>query len=90
MWDVMSNRGSFTFDKVFNGDHIVELKPDDWSTPINYTIHCLDAESPEVKPVDPENPVKPPVVWPKENILMIIIGTLILYIVYRFATRKRD
>ena len=32
--------------------------------------------------------VKPVVVWPKENIMLILFGTLILYIVYRLARRK--
>ena len=87
MADVNSNQLSYTFNQVFDGDHIVKIKPSDWTTPVDYTIHCLDTSSPEVKPVDP---VKPPVVWPKENIMIIIIWTVVLYLVYRIATRKRS
>lgn len=87
IWTVNSSDLSFTFNQVFDWDHIVKLKPSDWTTPVDYTIHCLEAASPEVKPVDP---VKPVVVWPKENIMIIIIWTIILYVVYRIATRKRS
>lgn len=87
IWDVRSDRLSYTFNQVFEWDHIIKLKPADWTTPVDYTIHCLESTSPEVTPT---TPVKPPVVWPKENIMIIIIWTVVLYLVYRIATRKRS
>ena len=87
IWDVNSEKKSFTFKAVHNWDHIVKLKPADGYQDINYTAHYLQTTNPEVKPVDP---VKPVVVWPKENIMMILFWTLILYIVYRVAIRKRS
>jgi hypothetical protein len=32
--------------------------------------------------------VTPVVVWPRENIIAILIGTLLIYIVYRVVKRK--
>lgn len=90
IWTVNSEDNSFTFKAVHNWDHILKFKMNDSYQDINYTAHYLETESPEVKPVEPATNVKPVVVWPKENILMIIFGTLILYIVYRFAARKRS
>ena len=87
IWDVNSEKKSFTFKAVHNWDHLVKLKPAEGYQEINYTAHYLQTQSPEVKPVDS---VKPVVVWPKENVMLVIFWTLILYMVYRFAARKRS
>jgi len=87
LWTVNSEQRYFTFKKRHDWDHIVKIKPQDWTQEINYTAHYKETATPQVKP---SNPVKPVVVWPKENIMLILFGTLILYIVYRVATRKRD
>jgi len=88
IWDVNSEKKAFTFKAVHSGDHIVKLKPADNYQEINYTAHYLETVSPQVEPVTPSTPVKPVVVWPKENIMLVIFGTLILYVVYRIAKRK--
>ena len=89
IWDVNSERKTFTFKAVHNGDHIVKLRPADNYQSIDYTAHYLETQNPQVEPVTTTTtPVKPVVVWPKENIMLIIFGTLILYIVYRIARRK--
>ena len=91
IWTVNSERESYTFKATRNWDYTVKLKPIDWNyQDKNYTLHYLDSSSPQVTPVNNNTTVKPVVVWPKENIMLIIFGTLILYIVYRVATRKRD
>ena len=86
---VNSETRSFTFKSTRNWDYTVKLKPVDGNyQDKNYTLHYLDSSDPQVTPVTTD--VKPVVVWPKENIMIILFGTLILYIVYRVATRKRD
>lgn len=82
---VNSNTELYSFPIKYNWDHIVNLKPVDGTKTIRYTAHCLMTENPEVKPV---TPVKPVVVWPKENIIMIVFGTILLYIIYTIAKRK--
>jgi hypothetical protein len=84
---VNSDQRSFTFTKRHDWDHIVKIRPSDGSQEINYTAHYKETPTPQVTPT---TPVKPVVVWPKENIMIILFGTLILYVVYRFATRKRS
>lgn len=90
IWTVNSEDKTFTFRAVHNWDHLVKFNLEDPYQDIVYTAHYLQTENPEVKPVEPTTDVKPVVVWPKENILMILFGTLILYIVYRVAARKRS
>lgn len=90
IWTVFSERKSFNFTPKDDEWHFsLRFEPVDWSQKINYDWHCLTTASPEVKPVEPTN-VKPVVVWPKENIMMIVFWTLILYVVYRVAARKRS
>lgn len=91
IWSTNSERKSFTFKATRDWDYTVKLKPVDWNyQDKNYTLHYLNSTSPQVTPVNNNPTVKPVVVWPKENIMLILFGTLVLYIVYRVATRKRD
>ena len=85
---VNSEQKSFTFAAKHDWDHILKIRPADGSQEINYTAHYKESTTPQVTPVTPNNPVKPPVVWPKENIMYIIFGTLLLYIIYRIARRR--
>lgn len=88
LWTVNSEQQYFTFKAVYEWDHIIKIRPQDGSQEINHTVHHQTSSSPQVQPSTPTNPVKPPVVWPKENIMYIILWTLILYAVYRIARRK--
>ena len=89
LWNVNSEQKSFTTDKKHDWDHIFKIRPSDGSQEINYTAHYEESTTPQVTPVTPTSTVvKPVVVWPKENIMYIIFGTLLLYLVYRIARRK--
>lgn len=88
IWTVNSEKKAFTFTPNEKNHFSVRFEPVDWTQKINEDWHCLVTTNPEVTPTTPSNPVKPPVVWPKENILIIIIGTIVLYIIYRIAKRK--
>ena len=85
---VNSDQKEYTFTARHDWDHIVKIRPADNSQEINYTAHYKESTTPQVTPVTPNNPVKPVVVWPKENIMYIIFGTLLLYVIYRIARRK--
>ncbi len=87
LWNVNSENKSYKFTpKDKDGHFSVRFEPIDWTQKINYDWHCLTTDEPEVKPVT--TTVKPVVVWPKENIMLIVFGTLVLYIIYRIAKRK--
>jgi hypothetical protein len=78
---------SYSFTVSKNWEHIVKFIPDNWGTEINYTFNVLwlvDWSNPT--PVNPT--VTPVVVWPRENLIAILIWTIILYLVYRLAKRK--
>lgn len=74
---------SYTFTAKHDWDHLIRFAAtdDSWST--HYTAHYTKTQTPQVTPT-----VKPPVVWPKENIMLVVFGTLILYIVYSVVRRK--
>lgn len=74
---------SYTFTAKHDWDHLIRFEPADGTQPIHYTAHYTKTSSPQITPA-----VKPVVVWPKENILLVLFGTLILYVVYRLAKRK--
>ena len=42
---VNSEQRSFTFEKRYNWDHIIKLRPSDWSQEINYTAHLTNTEN---------------------------------------------
>lgn len=83
-----SDDRSFTFTARYSWDHIVKFKPTDGSQEINYTAHYIETSSPSVTPAT--TTVKPVVVWPKENILLIIFGTFALYIIYRLIAKRKS
>ena len=78
MWD---QSYSFTVDR--NGEYIVKFIPDNGWSDINYTFNAdgIDSETTSTT-------VTPVVVWPKENIIAILIATILIYVVYRVAKRK--
>lgn len=73
----------YTFTAKFDGDHLIRMAAANGSRSKHYTAHYTRTETPQVTPT-----VKPPVVWPKENILMVVFGTLILYVVYSVVKRR--
>lgn len=78
---------SYSFTVSKNWEHIVKFIPDNWGTEINYIFNVLwlvNWSNPT--PVNPN--VTPVVVWPKENILAVLIWTIILYLAYRLLKRK--
>lgn len=87
---VSKNDNKYTFDLpsylTSDGDKMVKFKPNDGWMEINYTAHCLTSQSSAVEPV---KPVKPIVVWPKENIVAILIGTVVLYLLYRIVVKRK-
>lgn len=77
---------SYSFTVSKNGEHIVKFIPN-LGKEINYTFNVLWLVD-WSKPV-PVNPVVTPVVvWPKENLIAVLIWTLILYLAYRLIKRK--
>lgn len=73
----------YTFTAKHDWDHLIRFAAVDGSRAKHYTAHYTKAETPEVTPT-----VKPPVVWPKENIMLVVFGTLILYVVYSVVRRR--
>jgi len=81
---------SYSFTLTRNGEHIVKFIPDNWWKEINYTFNFIGAEKIN-EPIwtTPDKPtVKPVVVWPKENIIAVIVWTVLLYFIYKFIRRK--
>ncbi len=77
---------SYSFDIDDNGEHIVKFIPSNWWVEKNYTFNAMGIEDTD----DPTPVVTPVVVWPKENIIAILIGTILIYLIYRVAkSRKR-
>lgn len=76
---------SYSFDIDETGEHIVKFIPDNGGVEKNYTFNALGIDSDD--DVDPV--VTPVVVWPKENIIAILIGTLLIYLLYRVAKARK-
>lgn len=76
MWDE-----SYSFNITIDWENIVKFRPNNGWTEINYTFNAMwiNDATPTVTPV---------VVWPKENIIAILIGTLLIYLVYVVSRRK--
>ncbi len=75
---------SYSFSLSEAWEQIVKFIPDNGWSDINYTFNAMWASNIDT----PTATVTPVVVWPKENIIAILIGTLLIYIVYRVAKRK--
>lgn len=74
---------SYTYNLDKYGEQIIKFIPDNGGVEKNYVFNAL-------KTTDPVIPTKvtPVVVWPKENIIAILLGTILLYLVYRVVKRK--
>ncbi len=76
---------SYSFNIDNNGEHIVKFIPDNGGVEKNYSFNAMWVDTPD----DPTPVVTPVVVWPKENIIAILIGTILIYLVYRVVKSKR-
>jgi len=76
---------SYSFDINDNGEHIVKFIPSNWWVEKNYTFNAMGIEETD----DPAPTVTPVVVWPKENIIAILIGTIFIYLVYRVIKSRK-
>lgn len=80
---------SYSFNLSKNWEHIVKFIPDNWWKEINYTFNFIWEEKvSEPEWTAPQTTVKPVVVWPKENIIAVLIWTVLLYLVYKLVRRK--
>ncbi|HPC34206.1 MAG TPA: hypothetical protein PLP73_00965 [Candidatus Absconditabacterales bacterium] len=80
---------SYSFNLSKNGEHIVKFIPDNGGKEINYTFNFIGEEKvSEPEGTAPQTTVKPVVVGPKENIIAVLIGTVLLYLVYKLVRRK--
>lgn len=75
---------SYSFNISDGGEYIVKFIPNNWWSDVNYTFNAMWVSNTDT----PVTTVTPVVVWPKENIIAILIGTLLIYIVYVVARRK--
>lgn len=76
------NSESYTFDVDWAGEYIIKFIPDNGGVEKNYVFNALWTITPDTPTVTPV------VVWPRENIIAILIGTILIYVVYRVAKRK--
>jgi hypothetical protein len=77
----------YSFNLTRNGEHIVKFIPNNWWTEKNYTFNVVWLSSAD-EPTWSNTTVTPVVVWPKENVIAILIWTIILYLVYKIVRRK--
>ncbi len=77
------NSESYSFDVDWAGEYIIKFIPDNGGIEKNYVFNALWTNTPDVPTT-----VTPVVVWPRENIIAILIGTILIYVVYRVAKRK--
>lgn len=64
------------------GEQIVKFIPNNGWVEKDYVFNAVWTDTPN-QPV-----VTPVVVWPKENIMFIIFGTILIYLVYRLVKRR--
>lgn len=76
---------SYSFNVDNNGEHIVKFIPNNGWVEKNYTFNVLGIDDAD----DTTPSVTPVVVWPKENIIAILIGTVLIYLVYRVAKSRK-
>lgn len=75
---------SYTFDLDRYGEQIIKFIPDNGGVEKNYVFNALRTTNPTVTPTT----VTPVVVWAKENIIAILLGTILIYLIYRVVKRK--
>lgn len=85
LWTANMNDEEFAFTTNKNGEHRVKFIPDNGGIEHVYTFQVSWLSGPW-----PEEPWVPkvPKVWPKENIIAILIFTFIVYLIYRRAKRQ--
>ncbi len=82
---------SYSFALTRNGEHIVKFIPNNEWKEINYTFNAVwitDAVDPTSTSTATSTTVTPVVVWPKENVIAILVWTIILYLAYKIVRRK--
>ncbi|HRX63664.1 MAG TPA: hypothetical protein P5060_01015 [Candidatus Absconditabacterales bacterium] len=77
---------SYSFTISENGEHIVKFIPNNGGVEKNYTFNAMGIGDGEPEPTP--TTVTPVVVGPKENIILIVIGTILVYLLYRLSRRK--
>lgn len=79
---------SYTFTIPRKWENIIRFQPINWWAYKDYNFQALEASTPTTttKPTT----VKPVVVWPRENIIAVIIWAAILYLAYRIIKRKAE
>ncbi len=77
---------SYSFTISENGEHIVKFIPNNGWVEKNYTFNAMWIGDGEPEPTP--TTVTPVVVGPKENIILIVIGTILVYLLYRLSRRK--
>jgi len=75
---------SYTFNIPRKWENIIRFQPVNWWAYKDYNFQALEATTPTPTPTT----VKPVVVWPKENIIAVVIWAAVLYLVYRVIKRK--
>jgi len=78
----------FSFTTHRNGEHRVKFIPDNWGTEHIYTFQVSWVSWWTPGWTIPPSITKVPKVWPKENIIAIIIFTFGIYLVYKRAKRN--
>lgn len=78
---------SFSYSATVNGEHTAKLTPNNWWTEYVQTVTVEWTASPW--PVTPWI-VKVPVVWPKENMILIFTLTIAWYITYRTFRKAKN
>lgn len=82
---------TYTFTLTRNGEYIVNFMPNNVGTEYRYTFVANGiTATPGVGGTTPGQPVigKIPATWPKENILIILAISVVVYMIYRKAKSK--
>lgn len=99
LWDESSNNfrrltnvkmsaETYTFSLSRDWEHIVKFIPNNGWKEIDYTFNAIWIIKAVAPVPEKSTAVKPVVVWPKENIIAVLIWTVVLYLVYRLIRRK--
>lgn len=85
LWTANIDDEQYSFTTNKNGEHRVKFVPNNWGTEHVYTFQVtwVSGWTPGGEPWVP----KVPKVWPKENIIAIVIFTLAIYFIYRKSKR---